>query len=65
MHLCAKMHTLSRILRDSAGLNMVYPFQRGDRFYTSESDVCGRQILTHKDGPHTARIKQILMAVYP
>ena len=34
-----------------------YPFQRGDRIYTSESDV--------KDGPRTEQIKKIIMAVYP
>ena len=26
-------------------------FKRRERFYTSESDVCGRQNLTYKDGP--------------
>ena len=30
-------------------------FQCGDRVYTSESDVCRRQILTYKDGPRTER----------
>ena len=29
------------------------PFQRGDRIYTSESDVCIRQILTYEDYPST------------
>ena len=29
----------------------------GDRLYTSESDVCRRQILTYKDGPRTVRAK--------
>ena len=33
--------------------------QCGDRLYTSESDVCRRQILTHKDSPRTARVKTI------
>ena len=49
-----------------------YPFQRGDRLYarighlyTSESDVCRRQILTYKDGPRTERIKIFLMVVSP
>ena len=27
-------------------------FQRWDRLYASESDVCRRQILAYKDGPH-------------
>ena len=27
--------------------------QRGGRLYTSESDVCRRQILTYKDDPRT------------
>ena len=31
-------------------------FQREDRFYTSESDVCKRQILTYRDDPRTERI---------
>ena len=29
--------------------------QRRDRLYTSESDVCKRQIMTYKDGPLTER----------
>ena len=32
-------------------------FQRGDRLYTSESDVYRRQILTYKDGPRTERVE--------
>ena len=40
-----------------------WPFQYGDRFYTSESDVCRRQILTYKDDPRTERIKIFLMAI--
>ena len=32
------------------------------RLYTSESDVCRRQILTSKDGPYTERIKLFIMA---
>ena len=32
-------------------------FQHRDRLYTSESDVCRRQILMYKDGPHAERIK--------
>ena len=43
----------------------IYPFQRGHRLYTSESDVCRRQILTYKDGPCTERIKNMIMAVDP
>ena len=35
------------------------PFQYGDRLDTSESDVCGRQILTYEDGPRTGRSKNI------
>ena len=31
----------------------------GDCLYTSESDVCRRQILTYKDGLRTERIKNI------
>ena len=35
-----------------------YFFQRGDSFYTSESDVCRRQILAYKDGPRAERIER-------
>ena len=31
-------------------------FSAGNRLYTSESDVCRRQILTYKDGPRTERV---------
>ena len=37
--------------------------QRGDRLYTSESDVYRRQILTYKDGPRGGRIEIFIMAV--
>ena len=40
-------------------------FQRGDRLYTSESDVCRRQILAYKVDPRTKRIKIFLTAVDP
>ena len=39
------------------------PFQRGDRLYAAESDVCRRQILTYKDGPRTEIIKIFIMVV--
>ena len=42
-----------------------YPFQRRDRLYTSESDVCRRQILTYKDGPRTERVEIFIMTVDP
>ena len=29
------------------------------RLYTSESDVCRRQILTYKDGPRTKKMKYL------
>ena len=38
---------------------------RGDRLYTSESDVCRRQILTYKDDPRTERMKIFIIAVDP
>ena len=38
------------------------PFQRGERLYTSESDVCRRQIMTYMD---TEIITIFLMAVHP
>ena len=41
----------------------IKPFQRVDRYYTSESDVCGRQNLTYKDGPRTERIKIFIVVV--
>ena len=41
------------------------PFQRGDRLYTSESDVCRRQILTYKDGLRTEINIAFLLAVDP
>ena len=39
------------------------PFQRGDRLYTSKSDVCRRQILTYKDDHCTERNKPFIMVV--
>ena len=41
------------------------PFQRDDRLYTSESDVCRRRILTHKECPSAEIIKIFIMAVDP
>ena len=41
------------------------PFQHGEHLYTSESDVCRRQILTYKDGPRTERNTIFLMVVDP
>ena len=41
------------------------PFHRGNRLYTSESDVYRRQILMYKDDPRTERIKIFLMVVDP
>ena len=32
-------------------------FQCGDRLYTSEADVHGRQILLYKDDPRIERVK--------
>ena len=32
-------------------------FSGRDRLYTSESDVCRRQIVTYKDGPRPERAK--------
>ena len=43
--------------------NMFYPFQRGDRLYTSEPDVCGRQVLTYKDGPRAENIERFIMII--
>ena len=37
----------------------VKPLQCGDRLYTSESDVCRRQILTCKVDPRTVRVNII------
>ena len=52
-------------LKCSVNHKLTQPFQRGDRLYTSESDVCGRQILTYKDDPRAERIKIFLMTVDP
>ena len=41
------------------------PFQRGDRLYTSESDVYRRQIPTYTEGHRTERIEIFKMAVDP
>ena len=45
-------------------LRLVQPFQFGDRLYTSESDVCRRQILTCKESyvaavPHLKEIRYL------
>ena len=37
-------------------INVFEYLQCGDRLYTSESDVCRRQILTYKDGPRAGRV---------
>ena len=34
-------------------------FQRGQRLYTSESDVYRRHILTYKDGPRAERVNRL------
>ena len=39
--------------------------RRGDRLFTSESDVYRRQILTYKDGTRTEKITTFIMAVSP
>ena len=44
---------------------MPNPFQRGDRLYTSESDVSRRQILMYKDGPQAEGIKTFIMVKDP
>ena len=36
-----------------------------DRLYTSESDVCRRQIMTYEDCPRTERFKIFIMVVDP
>ena len=41
-------------------LEIFYFFQRGDRLYTSESDVYRRQILTYKDGSRAERLRLML-----
>ena len=42
---------------------LVKPFQRGDRLYTAESDVCRRQILPYKYDHRAGRIEIFLMDV--
>ena len=44
---------------------IVIALQRGDRLYTSKSDVCRRQILTSKVDPRIVRGKIFSMAVNP
>ena len=41
------------------GLHVVeifYFLHCGDRLYTSECDICGRQILTYKNGPRAETV---------
>ena len=40
----------------SIAIIIILFFQCGDRLWTSESDVCRRQILTSKDGPRAERV---------
>ena len=42
-----------------------WPFQRGKRVYTSEYDVCRRQILTFKVDPRADSMKLFLLVVDP
>ena len=39
----------------------VYPLQQRDRLWSSESDVCRRQILMSKVYPRTVRVKLFIM----
>ena len=41
------------------------PSKCGGRLYTSETDVCRRQILMYKDGPRTESFKTFMIAVDP
>ena len=43
----------------------VLPFQRRDRLYTSESDICRRQILTFKDSTRAEKNEIFIMVVNP
>ena len=61
-HFSGYCNTIQSINPFSPGFQ---PLQCGDRLYTSESDVCRRQILTYKDGPRTERIEKFLIAVDP
>ena len=60
-------HTLSSVFHYQMYISIcryhTLPFQCWDRLYTS--DVCGRQILTYKDGPRTERIKIFIIVVDP
>ena len=42
---------------------VIVTFQCGDRLYTSDSDVCRRQILTYKYSPRAERVKPVLAFV--
>ena len=47
--------------RSTVIINILILLARGDRLYTSESDVYRRQILTYKDGLSTERVKMGLL----
>ena len=44
--------------RENNNVLLIQPFQCEDPFYTSESDVYRRQILTYKDGPRNEIFKR-------
>ena len=43
----------------------IHPFSARDRLCVSASDVCRRQMLTHKDAPRTERINRCMITVDP
>ena len=51
------MHHDFRYCKFHRANKVSFDYARGDRLSTSESDVCRRQILTWKDGPHTEELK--------
>ena len=56
-HLLEGMHSTISITF-ARKLHVIYfPFQRGDRLYTPDSDVCRRQILTSKDAERITKFK--------
>ena len=52
------------MLCDNIGTNRRLERDR-DRIYTSESDVCRRQIQTYKDGPRSEKNEIFLIAADP
>ena len=62
MKLC---HKRLITFQKSNDLTLAQPSQLGNRFYSSESDVCRRQIPTYNDDSRIKRITICIMVVDP